>query len=245
MDKFYDVENYVEIYSDTNTDFAIKRKECLVGYIKKNDIKVANVLDIACGTGVFLNLLQSDINITRCVGLDFSEKMIEYAKKKYKNNHIEYVNGDMTDFNLNERFDLITCNYDAINHLQSLDDWIKMFKNTYKHLNNNGIFIFDFNTTFKQKNFNGTSYKSFENYNSVSEVNNKDGKMNFKKIIYNKMQNGLYKMFIVELSETTFPVNIIKKALKQIGFKKIKFCNANFEKCNIKKSKRLFVICKK
>ncbi|MBO4412685.1 MAG: class I SAM-dependent methyltransferase [Clostridia bacterium] len=245
MDNFYDVENYVDIYSETNTSFCESRKNCLTSYIRQHNLKLNKVLDLASGTGLFLDLLQKEFNIEKCVGLDFSENMVAYAKKHYKNKHIKFVNGDMTNFNLNERFDLITCNYDAINHLSTFENWVEMFKNVFNNLSEGGIFTFDFNTVENMKNFNGTSYKTLEKYNTIFQLNNKDKRMNFKQIIYNKTPNGFYKMYEVELSESVFPNKAIKKALKQTGFKKIKFCDSDFKNCNTKKAKRLFVLCEK
>lgn len=51
------------------------------------------------------------------VGLDLSENMVKYAQDHNQSQKLNFVKGDMSDCQFNKSFDLITCNYDAINHL--------------------------------------------------------------------------------------------------------------------------------
>ena len=85
----------------------------------------------------------------------------------------------MSDFQFNNSFDLITCNYDAINHLTLFEDWQKMFNKVYDHLKVGGFFTFDFNTFLKLKNFNRDSYYEYEGYNCVWHNTNENDKFNF------------------------------------------------------------------
>jgi SAM-dependent methyltransferase len=45
------------------------------------------------------------------------------------------IQGDMTDFDLEEKFDIVLCNYNSICHLTDFSDWKKFFKQAYNHLN--------------------------------------------------------------------------------------------------------------
>lgn len=101
------------------------------------------ILDLACGSGtlaVYLAIDGYDVD-----GLDLSSDMISLANDKFKANHILnnlYVM-DMTNFNLPHKYDAITCYFDSINHLPSLDMVKNMMDAVYNNLNDNGLFIFD------------------------------------------------------------------------------------------------------
>ena len=245
-DTFYDAGSYVEKYNETNTGFAVMRKEEIHRFIQNNNMKVKSILDLASGTGLFLQLMQKDLQIEKCVGLDFSEKMIKFSKENVKNKHIEFVYGDMTNFNLNEKFEMITCNYDAINHVENFEGWSSMFKLAYEHLNDGGYFTFDYNTVLKlKKSTRKTDYIKKDDYNLVMKIHNKNDKLNFELSIYNKLENGLLSLEELNISESIFPNKDIMKALKDAGFKNIKFCDEKFNRVNPNKTTRAYVLCKK
>jgi ubiquinone/menaquinone biosynthesis C-methylase UbiE len=71
------------------------------------------VLEIGCGTGVLLNSLFPG----RGVGIDFSREMIKIASKKYP--HLRFINADVADYKLNERFDYIVIS-DTIGYFEDI-----------------------------------------------------------------------------------------------------------------------------
>lgn len=109
-------------------------------YIKNTD----RILDLACGTGTFAICLKN-FGFSNVTGLDLSSQMIDIAKEKSKMNHmlIDYYVADMTSFDLNTKFDVITCYFDSINHLSSLEDVKKTVDQVYDHLDEKGLFLFD------------------------------------------------------------------------------------------------------
>ncbi len=54
--------------------------------------------------------------------------------------------GDIGDFWLGERFDVVVCVFDTLNHLLAFEAWQSMFDSVYDHLVEDGLFIFDVNT---------------------------------------------------------------------------------------------------
>ncbi|MFI3329960.1 MAG: class I SAM-dependent methyltransferase [bacterium] len=107
------------------------------------------LLDVGCGSGTLLGTLKQ-IGY-ECVGLDLSQSMIDIAKKKFVMNHLDielYVDNMLT-FNLNKKFDIITCFFDTLNHLSSEKEIIKSLNNMNNHLNNNGHIIIDLFTREK------------------------------------------------------------------------------------------------
>ena len=95
------------------------------------------VLELAAGSAIFSALLQAEgMEVT---ALDLSEKMKEAAKHNFTG---PYLIKDMTDFDLDKRFDLITCVVDSINYLNE-SQLTACFACAYRHLLPGGRFIFD------------------------------------------------------------------------------------------------------
>lgn len=89
-------------------DNVIRELEAII----KDKDKTYSILDIGCGTGQLLNQLSqafSDYHIS-LTGLDFSEGMIEEAKKK--NTAIEFYHMNVEDLEAKtERYDIIICTH--------------------------------------------------------------------------------------------------------------------------------------
>ena len=56
------------------------------------------------------------------------------------------VEGDMADFDLGRRFDVVACVFDSINHLLDVASWASLFACVHRHLTDGGLFVFDVNT---------------------------------------------------------------------------------------------------
>ena len=106
--------------------------------------KTKTVLEIACGTGSILGRLSESYEVT---GLDRSRAMLAIARKKLP--HVRFFRQDITRFHIAPRFDAIICVFDSINHLLRPADWWKVFYRVARHLNEDGLFIFDVNSSGK------------------------------------------------------------------------------------------------
>lgn len=113
--------------------------QSLLRWLAHRDLKPERALDLACGTGVLCRLL-SESGIV-CRGMDLSPGMIEIARQA--GGGVEYDVADMTCYRPAERFDLVTCTGDAVNHIVDLADVEKIFRNVYDCLNDGGWFVFD------------------------------------------------------------------------------------------------------
>lgn len=100
-----------------------------------------SLLELGCGTGSILCRLAAPPTL---VGLDRSAEMLAVARDKVP--HARLLQGDMASFLLGERFDVIVCVFDSLNHLLSFDAWSSMFDAVHDHLTEGGLFIFDVNT---------------------------------------------------------------------------------------------------
>ncbi|MBU7127237.1 class I SAM-dependent methyltransferase, partial [Staphylococcus aureus] len=102
--------------------------------IVKNHCKdESNILDIGCGTGSLTVQLEALGNVT---GMDLSVDMLTVAAQKSAN--VNWLEGDMTSFDLQQQFDIITIFCDSLNYLQDETAVIETFINVYHHLTDSG-----------------------------------------------------------------------------------------------------------
>lgn len=138
--------DYDEIMGD---DYANNMFDTIFNSIKRNidESKENRYLDLACGSGAFICKMQKKIN-AECFGIDLSKNQIEYANHKLKSNNVsaDLKVGDITKIEFPNKCDIISINFDALNHIRDINDWKQLFEKVYSSLNNNGVFFFDINT---------------------------------------------------------------------------------------------------
>lgn len=93
-------------------------------------------LDVACGTGRHLEILRRRHD---CVGVDASSEMLRIAHRRLPGVHL--VCGDMRTFRLDRRFDVVSCLFSAVGHLETEEDLAKALANFARHLRPGGVAI--------------------------------------------------------------------------------------------------------
>jgi SAM-dependent methyltransferase len=93
-------------------------------------------LDVACGTGRHLELLRRTHPV---VGVDGSADMLRIARKRLPG--VRLVLADMRTFDLGRQFDVVSCLFSAIGHLDTKDDVQKAFANMAQHTRPGGVVI--------------------------------------------------------------------------------------------------------
>jgi len=106
------------------------------------------VLELGCGTGrITLAMAESGFRI---VGLDISERMLERAIAKRNSlrrearERVHLIQGDMTNFDLGEKFRSVIIPFRPFQHLLELDEQIRCLDCVKRHLAPNGRLILDF-----------------------------------------------------------------------------------------------------
>ena len=125
-DKFYSFLDYREASQN------------LKGVMTEYHPAAISLLDIACGTGRYLEYLQPDF---RCAGLDILPGLLEQAEKRCPG--IPFHQGDMRAFAIGEKFDVVTCLFCSIGYLLELDDVKKAIGCMAGHLNAGGVLILE------------------------------------------------------------------------------------------------------
>src|SRR4051812_19686662 len=91
--------------------------------VLKHLSKGADILDLCCGTGNFMQqLANSGFKIT---GLDISAKMLEFAQQR--NPSATYLQADARDFSLPENFEAVVSMYDSLNFIDNIHKLILVF----------------------------------------------------------------------------------------------------------------------
>ncbi|MGQ9630992.1 MAG: class I SAM-dependent DNA methyltransferase [bacterium] len=200
------------------SEFSLITFEKLRNFLRDSTIEVRDYLDVACGTGTMALLMAREgYNVT---GIDISEDMIAIAKGKPGAKDVRFEVADMRDFDLKGKFDLITCFFDAINHLTTAEDWRKAFRTARNHLREGGAYIFDVNTMEGLKNWN---FQMVEDRGDatiirqgVFEEERGEARMRIEGFI--RMDNGFYDRFAEVFVNKAFPIEEVVSFLKDSGF---------------------------
>lgn len=131
---------YDHLYRDKNYE-----KECdfIETFFPKRPSKVSSILDLGGDTGGhYIILSQRGYNIS---GVDRSKEMINIAKRKTDNLnlHIDFINSDINNIDLNKRFDVIISMFSVINYQTTNETLSEFCRVVKKHLKEDGIFMFD------------------------------------------------------------------------------------------------------
>jgi SAM-dependent methyltransferase len=99
------------------------------------------VLELACGTGrISVPIAQAGVQV---IGLDRSPAMLGRAREKAAGlPNARWVEGDMRDFELPERFGLIMIPFRSFQHLLAVEDQLACLACVRRHLNPEGRFAF-------------------------------------------------------------------------------------------------------
>jgi len=137
------VEDDLRIFGKYYDEIYLRRKdyksesEVIKSIIKQFEKKPSKtLLDVGCGSGEHVKYLSRNF---RCKGIDINKEMIETAKTKVADAEFEMAN--MIEFNLNEKFDVITCLFSSIGYVQNFENLVRTFRNFHSHLDNDGLTI--------------------------------------------------------------------------------------------------------
>jgi SAM-dependent methyltransferase len=143
-------EYYDQIYLKRN-DYKVE-SEFIKKIVKKFERKPSRtLLDVGCGTGEHLRYLSRAF---RCKGIDISREMIKTAKAKVVG--AEFKVADMMDFDLGEKFDVVTCLFSSIGYVQTFENLVTTLKNFRMHLGDEGLTLVEpwvFKKDFREGSF--------------------------------------------------------------------------------------------
>ncbi len=127
---------YDAIYAARGKDYA-REAEQLHGLIQQHkQCKGNTLLDVGCGTGAHLRHLRNFYDVA---GLDLDPDILEVARHNCPD--IVFHCADMSDFNLDRRFDVIVCLFSSIGYVKTFDRLQRAVQTMGDHLNPGGLLV--------------------------------------------------------------------------------------------------------
>lgn len=96
------------------------------------------LLDVACGTGHHIEYLKAHFYTE---GLDISPELLAIARQRHPN--VSFHQADMTDFDLGQPFDIVTCLFSSIGYVKTLDNLIRAVTCMAHHVVPGGVLIIE------------------------------------------------------------------------------------------------------
>ncbi len=132
--------------TDPSLSFSVTDKKIyneLVCLVKNS----GSIIDLGCGHGGSLRIFRKLNEKSLLTGIDFSDVVLEYAKKVMKNDRrLVLMNGDLNQFNLEkEKYDLVYCSQ-VLEHLSKPQ---RLLKQIYRSLTSGGSVVLC--TVYKKK----------------------------------------------------------------------------------------------
>jgi SAM-dependent methyltransferase len=226
-------------------DAAMADRTAMASYIRRlirqHKPRARTLLELACGTGAILKILAKSYDV---VGLDLSPSMLSIARKKLP--QVKFFQRNMVSFDLGKKFDVIICVFDSINHVLKFADWQKIFRNAARHLERDGLFLFDINTEAKLERLISAPtwvHKFGRNLEFINVTDGRRGIANWNIRVFEHRRGNKYGLFEEDIEEISFPGNKIRAALRK-QFTSIKVIDSTARRPSAK-SDRLYFICQR
>ncbi len=146
--------NYDRFFEGARAYMGGARRKILGGILPRTTV----ACDLACGTGTTaVALARRGIKM---YAVDASTTMCREARRKARRAEVDVrvLRADMRSFRLPELVDLVTCEFDALNHVPRKQDLIRVTRAVANALRSGGYFFFDVNTRLAFQKFWPTTW---------------------------------------------------------------------------------------
>ena len=98
----------------------------------------ATLLEVACGTGRYLELLRPDIAVA---GLDLDPAMLALARRRLSG--VPLYQGDLADFDLERQFDVVVCLFGSIAYVRTVERLQQALATLARHTRAGGLIVIE------------------------------------------------------------------------------------------------------
>lgn len=126
-------KQYDAVYSYKDYE---SESELITSLVRGRFPAAQSLLDVACGTGKHLEHLSERFDVT---GIDLDKEMLAIAKERLPDVPLHVA--DMAEFDLNDRFDAVTCLFSSIAYVKTVERLNTAISNMASHLNRGGVLI--------------------------------------------------------------------------------------------------------
>jgi SAM-dependent methyltransferase len=190
--------------------------------------KNRDLLDLCCGAGhLSLHFLEHGYHVT---GIDLSEDMLFYARENARDyiekGMAEFIQADAAGFELDRTFGLCSSTFDALNHMQTLDQLESCFRSVNRVLLENGLFIFDLNTRLGLKRWNGISVEDTDEMMLINRgvYDEQNGRALAYISGFLRVSTQYYERFEETVYNTAFDLAQVRQAMIDSGFSEAYAC---------------------
>lgn len=140
MSAFYEI---VARYYDAEVG---EKVDDLLMYSRLAEEYGAPIFDVGCGTGrVLLHLAQEGYAVH---GIDDSRQMLDRLDNRLKAlphlaNFVTYTQGDVTDFQSNEKYKMVLLTYNALMHFHTQEVQVQLLERLHAILDHDGVLVLD------------------------------------------------------------------------------------------------------
>jgi SAM-dependent methyltransferase len=124
---------YDAIYSAKDYSAETERLHTL---IQERRPGASSLLDVACGTGMHLQLLRAHYEVQ---GLELDPAMLEVARARLPG--VPVHQGDMVDADLGRTFDVVTCLFSSIGYVPTVEGLRRAVSNLARHASAGGMVV--------------------------------------------------------------------------------------------------------
>jgi len=127
----------------TSLDMIVRRLYWINAYISINGLTATSrILDVGCSYGYFLRMLKCANERAELYGMDISAECVKECKKQVPDAAVFHQSCVETFPLESNSMDVITC-WHVVEHLQSMDDLSKMFREIQRVLKAGGFFFIE------------------------------------------------------------------------------------------------------
>lgn len=178
----------------------------------------AQVVDVACGTGVItVELARAGYDM---IGIDLSEHMLGHARQRADKAgmDIAFHRMDMRTFRLQERVPCITCTHDSLDHLFEDEELDLAFEHCITALRPGGLFLFDMNRWSGIRHLNGrTVFVETDDKSGAYHLIAEDQTLETNIVGFIQVQGNLYERFDETLYQRCYSDEEIEQRLEMFG----------------------------
>lgn len=80
--------------------------QCVMGYVKRNEKEIKNILEVGCGIGTVIFLLKNVFNPLKATGMDIDDNLL-YKGAEIFGNEIEFSYANALEYKMYNNYDLI------------------------------------------------------------------------------------------------------------------------------------------